>query len=553
MKSYHINFQIPHGLIINYRMNIYVIFIYTFILFVVKSSLCYDRYPRYSTPDDDTDDDDNFDVTQSGQPIQPQPDQQHIPVYYGGHTYPPVQPQPHYPHPQQPLQQYILPQPYYTQQPYYPGPPTHPFQPILGPYQPPYQTVQGPHPQQPIILPQPPPHPQPYYPGYVPLPPTHPPYQPPQYGPYQQGYPPYQPTLQQPVQETQPTHPGYQPTQQQQQLTEPTQHPQQPQPYYGPPPQPPLVLPYQPPQAQPEPPQYPGYYPYQPYQHPIQPSRIQPPEQPTDYDPYHPYQPYYPTQPTTQPYGPTTHSGLEPTPIREPSEILKEYDQLADKLTSAAKDKVLKKQKELDFIKFYKKTKKGDLVPMAENDFKILFTNMFVTKYLFKANVEQLIFNDDTVYIHKPGKPYCTSLTYNKKSKFFAINLEDGSFLYINKRKGQWRTFAMKVEDYIKLYTHDSQGNDLLLSSEHYYIDIASKGSFKYTFKKGVYCTKIIFNQKLVWEKTDDEPFPNAVSVTSKTNVVIHYDNYVSVYSIVRGQFKGLYIKPIKKVLMNIK
>uniref|UniRef100_A0A3B0NCS2 Theileria-specific sub-telomeric protein, SVSP family, putative n=1 Tax=Theileria annulata TaxID=5874 RepID=A0A3B0NCS2_THEAN len=516
-------------------MNIYVIFIYTFILFVVKSSLCYDRYPGYSESSD-SDDDDNFDVTQSGQPIQPQPDQQHIPVYYGGHTYPPVQPQPHYPHPQQPLQQYILPQPTHTQQPYYPGPPTHPQQPILGPYQPPYQTVQEPHPPQPIILPQPPSHPQPYYPGYVPVPPTHPPYQPPQYGPYQQGYPPYQPTLQQPVQETQPTHPGYQPTQQQQ-LTEPTQHPQQPQPGYQQypgyqPPPPPLSVPvHQPPQAQPQPTQqilvtypgiqYPGYQPYGPYQQHYQPPPI--PEQSQ----------YY--------------SGLEPTPIREPSEILKEYDQLADKLISDAKDKVFKKQKELDFIKFYKKSKKGGFVPMAQNDFKILFTNMFVTKYKLKYELEQLIFNDDTVYIHKPGKPYCTSLTYNKKSNFFAINLEDGSFLYINKRKGQWRTFAMKVEDYIKLYTHDSQGNDLLLSSEHYYIDIANKGSFKYTFKQGVYCTKIIFNQKLVWKKTVDEPFPNAVSVTSKTNVVIHYDNYVSVYSIVRGQFKGLYIKPIKE------
>ncbi|XP_954695.1 Theileria-specific sub-telomeric protein, SVSP family [Theileria annulata] len=593
-------------------MNIYVIFIYTFILVILKSSNCSDRYSGYSESSD-TEDDDNFDVTQSGQTTQPQypgyqtPITQLPPVTYPGIQYPGYSPpelpiQPHITHaPPQPQQITITqtPIPYeyyqgYQQQPtpQYPGyhaVPSHPQQP---PYYPGPEPYQPPIPQQPQPISQPPQPEELLDLSKKPILPLRPAQQPqpeepldlskkttqPTYLPFQPVQP-IQPRPQQPEEvldlskkPTQPVQPITQEKEQKEPLDlskkdrkttqpqtsktaetgQPTHRIYQPTPIYPTPQQPYQIgqsgafRPYQPqPQYQQptplQPPQQPYYGPYQPQGQFGQPQY----QQPTP--PQEPQQPYYgPYQPGEGDYSVLISKssnlgpgilGPAPGPLREPSEIIKEYDQLADKLTTAAKDEEYKKQKELDFIKFYKKSKKGDLVPMTEKDYKVLIQSQFSIKFLFDTELEQIIYNEEIIYNHKRGYSYCKLLTYYKKNERFTMYFDDG-FIYLRKKAGQWRPSARKPPDYVEFYSKDSEGNEQLLTSEHYFLDFTDRGSFKYTFKIGVKCTKIIVKKQLVWKKTDDVSFPNALSVTSKSNLVLQYDNYIVIYAFMKGQFK---------------
>uniref|UniRef100_A0A3B0N5I0 Conserved Theileria-specific sub-telomeric protein, SVSP family n=1 Tax=Theileria annulata TaxID=5874 RepID=A0A3B0N5I0_THEAN len=218
----------------------------------------------------------------------------------------------------------------------------------------PPQTPQQPHQGYQQTPTQFPPHPQPHPPYYT-GPPSQPAYQ--GYGPTQ-PYPPapyeqYPQPSQQPVQQVEP-----QPVPQDQPVIQYYPLPQQPQPGYQP--EKPLDLskkisqptyqPVQPPsqqQIEQEEPLDLSKKTTQTTQHIQQPSTDQseqptPPQEPQQHQPGDQQQDQpLPSQPSN--LGPGI-LGPAPGPLRDPSEIIKEYDQLADKLTTAAKDEEYKKQ-----------------------------------------------------------------------------------------------------------------------------------------------------------------------------------------------------------------
>uniref|UniRef100_A0A3B0MI40 Conserved Theileria-specific sub-telomeric protein, SVSP family n=1 Tax=Theileria annulata TaxID=5874 RepID=A0A3B0MI40_THEAN len=459
---------------------------------------------------------------------QPSQQQQTQPQFSQGYYGPPQEPQ------QQPTPQYY--QQYY--QKYYQQPPTQgtgyygpqyqhqptqqgPYQPLPGPHQPPaqpgYPIGYQPVPQQPTHQPQPPsqsviqyyPHPvQPYQP----VPPPHQPItQPPQgfqpipqqllhYGPYQL-----------------PQLPQYQPVQHyyplpQSQPPQPIQ-PQQPQPGYQHAPSIPITGPT-PPQPQILQPQY--------YQQPIQ---FTGPSQPTTQH----------TQPTIQ------HSGLQPEtiPVEVGSDEEEEPTEPPGPPKKPGEDMEPFKRTLCKEIELFKKDSQGMLVKMTENDYKKIYEDIYKAKYDLYENLELLLYCGETAFEHRPGNEYFLSFIHNKIAGMIIFRRQNGFFI-AKKRKGRWIVNGRKNPDYVKLYTHDSYGNDVLLTSEEYYLNFTSSESFKFTFKDGVRCTKIVVFD-LTWVKNPEEEFPLSCSITPRKSIILFFKNHFYAYRKLNGEYKTYY------------
>eukprot|EP00375_Theileria_parva_P000342 XP_763011.1 hypothetical protein [Theileria parva strain Muguga] len=411
---------------------------------------------------------------------------------------------------------------------------------------------------QPVPI-QPQPQPQP-----IPPPVTYTEYP---YQQYQHHTPQYPyPTVQQPLEQS------YQPHVPQEHIP-----PTQPQ-YYATPYQ--QYYPGYPPQPEPQPyDQYPGYTVYdpgyQPYQQlyqpevqqypqyypgPIQPSHqyyvpptYQPPQQPitetetqTQTQPYQPYVPQTTQEPSGyQPSQETTNTadgilGPAPGPLRHTRQILREYDKGLDKIYIAPSSEELKMEKPLE-LKLFKIDDEGNLVEMTpKEDYIIKFINVYKIKIELRSNLEKVIYKNEIVYMHIPGKPYCTELTKFKKYPVIILNREDG-FLFANRCRKQWEIKFRNFPEYVKMYGEDAEGKEFQLNKGHYNLELTTKGSFEYKFIEGVMCTKVIVKEKLVWEKTEKEDHPRMLIITFKMNVVIHFKGYVSVFKYFAGKYRKMY------------
>eukprot|EP00375_Theileria_parva_P001880 XP_764555.1 hypothetical protein [Theileria parva strain Muguga] len=352
----------------------------------------------------------------------------------------------------------------------------------------PEQTDLSTHPQQKI------PYniPQPYYPGYIP--PPYPPYQPQQYAPP-------------PIRPIQP----YQP------ITQPGQ-------YYPPPPIRP-VQPYQPQQYAPPPIR--PIQPYQPYQ-PYQPQPTQP------YPTHQPYQPYYPGY-IPPPYQPPTPESTDE--IDESSESRVHYK--IDKGSEMTVEKI----RRCESIKFYKRDENGEVVRMSDKDYKKLFEDHNLCKYEFYEDLEEVKFDNETVYCHMLGKAYCNSLTYNKLKNKFIVRNKDG-FIECKFDKGQWKTGFKGIPDYVKFY-RNVQGNLVAMTNQHYCIEFNSIGSIMYQFRPGIKCCKVVVRGQVAWEKYDSERYPTAASLTRSNDVIMYFGNTCKVY--VKRSSTNQYVFKCKK------
>ncbi|XP_951761.1 Theileria-specific sub-telomeric protein, SVSP family, putative [Theileria annulata] len=606
----------------------FVTYIYIIVLLLLQSNECADKTTQEQNQEGQYD---PLTLEQYGpelepQPIlyyvphyqfQPQPDQQHIPVYYGPDTYQPVQ----YQAQEQHTEPTSIPQP---QQPYQPTPPQY----YTG-YGPPQQYYQHqPQPEQS----------QPYYPGpQYPVQQQY--YQEPQYQPVPQYYPPPQPQEYQLPQQGigyygpqyQPQYyPGYQPQpypqtgyqlQYQQPISQPLPqgpppHPQPQQPYYtGPPtqplqtqgpgpttiqPQPQAVQhpqPSQPSQVtqsrQPIGPQYqprhtgplrqpsnlrPGIlgpapgtlrFPPQlqkkprqqnirtPTQRPTQRPTQQPTKEPTQRPTKEP-----PTQQTTEPSGlqPETvpveigsdedEEPLEPPkgpgdgdkPPDKPEEGEDEDDGDEDDDDEEEK-KPSKDVKICNTITFMKKNSEGKLVPMSEGDYTVISYSEYNIKYVFNAELEAVLCDEETIFTHLAGRDYCKSVIHKRHHGSFNFRRDDG-FVLVKFKNGKWKFRARNNPDYVRLYALDNEGKEVELDEKSYYLKFTSSGSFKYEFLQNVRLTKFIIKDKVVWEKTITDNHPSAVAVTERFNAIIYFDTYTRVYGRRKGKYRFLFTRP---------
>eukprot|EP00375_Theileria_parva_P001882 XP_764557.1 hypothetical protein [Theileria parva strain Muguga] len=460
-----------------------VICTYIITLVVIAYVKCSDKSPNLQgegnggslVPDynDSEEDDDNYNVTETSGETEPTQDPQtqvqtqDVNYYVTGPSDPySSQPQiidvyllpgtqsppPQPPQPTQPLQQYQPPQPQPVAVQFYPQVIPHP-QPTQQPYGP-YQ-----------------PQPQ-YYPGYQQY---VPPPQPPQYyGPQQY-------------------HPGIQYV--------PYQTFQIPQPQVGPP------LPYQPIpyQLPPQPISYqpqPQHIPYQPQPQIV----LAPPPQPM-------VQPMVQAHPITQPipYQPSQ-------PIVQPQDVTSQgpiQDQAQETTDKPEEKGAVGETGKLSLV-FLKKNNQGDLVEMTKEDYNEKSSGVNVDKYSFKANLEEMIYNGESIYKHKSEKHYNKSLTHNKKFNVFIFRFLNG-FVCVENIKGTWVQTGRTVPTFIKFFSRDKNGKDFLLNEGHYDLSLTCSKSFRYRFLSDVTCTKIIVKDLIAWEQST-EGYPSTVTFTIKGN-----------------------------------
>ncbi|XP_954715.1 uncharacterized protein TA17346, partial [Theileria annulata] len=187
--------------------------------------------------------------------------------------------------------------------------------------------------------------------------------------------------------------------------------------------------------------------------------------------------------------------------------------------------------KRCNIITLMKMNEEGDLVPMTEGDYEIVRDNEDAVKYTFTSTLEELHCDGEIVYKHISRNRRTSSLIYNRVRHHFLLKNDLGMYV-CNYRKGVWSVFNHKFLNTIYIFTKDSEGNDMFLNSEHYTNDIGDKGSFKYIFKDGVKCTKIMYRNQLVWEKTDyTDNYPIYFYINLKYHFYILFSDHIYKYS----------------------
>ncbi|EAN31360.1 SVSP family protein [Theileria parva strain Muguga] len=333
----------------------------------------------------------------------------------------------------------------------------------------------------------------------------------------------------------------------------------------------------QPTQPQTQPQQYPGYQPesYTPYQTPQQ--QVTQPEQyyqhygPPSYDPYQhipTYPPGYQTQPMEhyepqpQPQSETLEDEEDfyvtehdqPYPQQEPQQpqqpikprkrARKRKDPQAPEEQGDEQPRKRRRpvKKTID-IKFYKKDSDGKLVEMINEDYKVTYDDRNKTKYDFILDLERIEYEDQIIYENKKGAPYCSSLTYSKKTKIVVMTFSD-VFLLIKKTKESWKTISETTPDYVRMFTQNEEGNYVLMTKEHYKVTFTSHASFRYELHPGVKCYKIVVKWLTAWEKTDnDAEFPIVIYVTNKLSLIINFDSYTKMFERRPHRYRMLYNK----------
>ncbi|EAN30720.1 SVSP family protein [Theileria parva strain Muguga] len=363
-------------------------------------------------------------------------------------------------------------------------------------------------------------------------------YEPEQFDQYQQeayGY--YEPPTTQPSQQPQQY---YQST-----TTQPYQQPSYP--YYGPP---------VPPQPQPAQPSYPYYLPP-----PTQPTYQQQPQ----YQYYQPTTTQTPTQPevthSPQPQSETVEDDddfyvtehdqqiQEPVPVPETGhettqQSIKPQKEPRKRATKRKDPRTPEKQDEEEPVKlkkprqikkskkpkFYKRNYLGKLEEMTEEDYVVIFSDKKKKEYVFNTYLEQIEFDNELIYEHINGTSYCSLLSQTKETDVFILTNSDG-FTLVKRIKGIWTTTDHVTPYYVKLFTQDDEGNEVLITSDQYIIDLNSFGSFTYKFHLGVKCYKIVVKEITAWEKTDeDDEIPVFINVSSELNVMVKFNKYTKMF-----------------------
>ncbi|XP_954698.1 Theileria-specific sub-telomeric protein, SVSP family [Theileria annulata] len=199
--------------------------------------------------------------------------------------------------------------------------------------------------------------------------------------------------------------------------------------------------------------------------------------------------------------------------------------------------------KNINKLIFMKKCCNGHIVKMDRNDFKILSSNETLTKYSFKANLEQLICNGFIVFQHSPEDKYCKSLiSFKYKYKFLFI-FGEGYYL-IQRYKRRWNVRSEDFSKTLYFYTQSYFGDDIILTPEYYCYNIFDEMIMRCWFKPNAYCTKIIYRNQLVWEKTDDvQGYPIGITISSGRNIRVYFNHYLNIFRRTSRGYKRIFTK----------
>uniref|UniRef100_A0A3B0MZJ1 Theileria-specific sub-telomeric protein, SVSP family member, putative n=1 Tax=Theileria annulata TaxID=5874 RepID=A0A3B0MZJ1_THEAN len=243
-----------------------------------------------------------------------------------------------------------------------------------------------------------------------------------------------------------------------------------------------------------------------------------------------------------EPTEPPKEPGDGDKPPDKPEEHGDEDEEPEDK-EDKEPPKVVKICKE---VKFMKKNSEGNLIPMIESDYEIKYENLYVTKYEFLANLEEIHCDGKPIFIHKPSSPYTKLITHNRCDDSFILLIGD-NFVTLSLGKKRWRSLTYQIPNFIKLYKHDSEGNLVEMNREEYIIDFKLKHSFKYIMRKNISCIKVQVANLVAWEKTNNDTDLCGFSISSLNSVVLLFHKYSRVVTKKNGAYKLSFTKSKKK------
>ncbi|EAN31362.1 SVSP family protein [Theileria parva strain Muguga] len=207
------------------------------------------------------------------------------------------------------------------------------------------------------------------------------------------------------------------------------------------------------------------------------------------------------------------------------------------------KVQTLSRPKKSAHVKLFKKDSEGNVKQMTEEDYVIICGSSNKTEFMFIVNLEELEYKGEIIYVHTSGTPYCSSLTYSKKTKIVVMTFSD-VFVLVKKTKGVWKTTEEPIPDDIKMFTKDEYDKLMYLTKEHYKVTLTSHASFRYELHPGVKCYKIVVKWLTAWEKTDnDAEFPIVIYVTNKLSLIINFDSYTKMFERRPHRYRMLYNK----------
>ncbi|EAN32296.1 SVSP family protein [Theileria parva strain Muguga] len=188
-------------------------------------------------------------------------------------------------------------------------------------------------------------------------------------------------------------------------------------------------------------------------------------------------------------------------------------------------------------ITFMKKNQVGEIIKMSTNDFKKVISDENKVRYTFFSNLEQLLCDGEVIFENKPENKHCRLLIHHKKISRFVLISEEGYYLVDPGNYG-WRVKSEKVIKYLKLYTKDSVGNNLLLTKQYYEAKINDHPSTRVRFKSYARCTRVEFKGLVVWEKTENDGYPLLLIITGKLDFQLCFDGYNKIYRKRSGKYK---------------
>ncbi|EAN30710.1 putative integral membrane protein [Theileria parva strain Muguga] len=202
----------------------------------------------------------------------------------------------------------------------------------------------------------------------------------------------------------------------------------------------------------------------------------------------------------------------------------------------------LDKDKECKEIKLMKMDPKGNLVTIEYPEYRILWKDENTTKMTVNCFLEEIHCDDKCIWKHKEGKPRPKKITHNIKDNTITIICR-GVCILVKNVSGTWEEIERRLPKKITFYTTDEQGNLDKLPEYYHKVDVSSSGSIKYILGPSSRCSRIDWEDKKLWERADDETYPQVVCFDLSMNLIIYFDTFVRVYGNKRGRYRQIFTK----------
>ncbi|XP_952708.1 Theileria-specific sub-telomeric protein, SVSP family, putative [Theileria annulata] len=177
---------------------------------------------------------------------------------------------------------------------------------------------------------------------------------------------------------------------------------------------------------------------------------------------------------------------------------------------------------ELPFTAIYKLDHDNNLILMTSSDIVVTVdTNLFTRVKLLEKCV-LVLDKGDYVWKHISGLDFPIGLVYKKQTKMYNIILVD-RILTFRQNDRKWRMKKYMIPNNLRFYSEDKDGNEVKLTTEHYDVHLLECNVFRYIIFESSFCTKIMFDNDVIWERNIFKPYVKTLTLSVPMNIIRFY------------------------------